>query len=127
MRATLLVALTCLFTLSIHPQVFGQGNATRPKKRFTISGGVLNAKAISKPEPVYPPIARRAKPSGSVTVQVLVDEQGKVISAVALTGHRLLRKAAVKAAYQAKFEPTVLSGQPIRVSGVLVYNFEYRE
>lgn len=87
--------------------------------RAPINGGILNGKAISKPQPIYP--ATRA--SGIVSVQVTVDESGNVISAKAVSGHPLLQSAAVKAAYQARFAPTRLSGQPVKVSGVLTYNF----
>ena len=58
-----------------------------------------------------------------MNVQVLIDEQGKVISASAVSGHPLLQAAAVAAARGAKFSPTVLSGQPVKVSGVITYNF----
>lgn len=88
-----------------------------------ISGGVLNGKAISKPAPPYPPIAKAVHASGTVTVQVTIDESGKVISAHALSGHPLLQQSAVQAAYQARFSPTLLSGQPVKVTGVITYNF----
>jgi TonB family protein len=91
--------------------------------RAPVSGGVLNDKAVSKPEPAYPPVARAAKASGTVTVQVTVDESGKVISATAVSGHPLLQAAAVAAARQAKFAPTKLDGSPVKVTGVLTYNF----
>jgi TonB family protein len=91
--------------------------------RAPISGGVLNGKAISKPAPEYPAIARAARASGTVTVQVTFDEEGKVISARAAGGHPLLQQAAVKAAYKARFSPVLLSGQPVKVNGVLTYNF----
>jgi protein TonB len=84
---------------------------------------VLNGKAISLPPPTYPPIARAAHASGTVTVQVLVDEEGKVVTAHAVSGHPLLQAAAVQAARQARFSPTKLSGQPVKVSGVIIYNF----
>ena len=88
-----------------------------------ISGGVLNGKAISLPKPGYPPIARAAHASGTVVVQVLIDENGTVVSAKAVSGHPLLINAAVSAARQAKFSPTKLSGQPVKVTGVIQYNF----
>lgn len=94
-----------------------------PKPRAPISGGVLNGKAISKPQPAYPPIAKAARASGTVTVQVTVDEEGRVISARAAGGHPLLQQAAVAAARQARFSPTLLSGQPVKVNGVITYNF----
>jgi TonB family protein len=89
----------------------------------TISGGVLNSKATSMPAPVYPVIARAAHASGDVTVEVTVDETGKVIMAHAVAGHPLLQAAAVNAARQATFTPTRLNGEPVKVSGALVYNF----
>ena len=85
------------------------------------SGGVLNGKAISKPAPPYPAIARAA---GTVTVQVTVDEGGRVTSAQAVGGHPLLRAAAESAARQARLTPTLLSGTPVKVTGVLTYNFQ---
>jgi len=88
-----------------------------------ISGGVLNGKAISLPKPAYPPIARAAHASGTVVVQVLIDENGSVVSARAVSGHPLLQAVAVSAAKQARFSPTKLSGQPVKVTGVIQYNF----
>lgn len=94
-----------------------------PKPSAPISGGVLNGKAISLPTPPYPPIAKQAHASGTVTVQVTIDENGNVISARAVSGHPLLQAAAVGAARGARFSPTKLSGQPVKVTGVITYNF----
>jgi protein TonB len=94
-----------------------------PKPTAPISGGVLNGKAISLPKPQYPAIARTARASGTVTVQVTIDENGSVISAHAVGGHPLLQAAAVAAARGARFSPTKLSGQPVKVTGVITYNF----
>ena len=87
------------------------------------AGGVLNGKATSLPKPAYPPAARAVKASGAVSVQVLINETGNVISANAVSGHPLLRAAAEAAARGARFSPTLLAGQPVKVSGVIVYNF----
>ncbi len=89
----------------------------------TVSGGVLNGKAISLPKPAYPPAAKAVRAGGSVSVQVLISESGSVISASAVSGHPLLQGAAVAAARGARFSPTLLSGQPVKVSGVITYNF----
>jgi protein TonB len=89
----------------------------------TISGGVVNGKATSLPKPPYPAAARAVRASGAVNVQVKIDENGNVVSATAVSGHPLLRAAAVEAARSAKFLPTKLSGQPVSVTGVIVYNF----
>lgn len=95
----------------------------RESKPLNVSTGVLVGKAISKPAPVYPPIAKAAGAQGPVTVQVLIDEQGRVLSAKATGGHPLLQQAAVQTAYKWKFTPTMLSGQPVKVTGVVTYNF----
>lgn len=88
-----------------------------------ISGGVLNGKALSLPRPAYPPAARAIRASGAVSVKVLIDEDGNVVSASAVSGHPLLQAAAVAEARAAKFSPTQLEGQPVKVSGVITYNF----
>ena len=109
---------------------FGHGppppEPSRPKTKSDVKlirGGVLNGKATALPEPRYPGRARARRIGGVVTVQVLIDETGKVTSACALTGPRELRFAAETAAYASKFTPTKLSGVPIKVSGVINYNF----
>jgi protein TonB len=105
-----------------------EGDAPPPKATpkpvpKTVSGGVLNGKATSLPKPAYPAAARAVRASGSVSVQVLISESGGVISASAVSGHPLLRAAAESAARGARFSPTMLSGQPVKVSGVITYNF----
>jgi protein TonB len=94
-----------------------------PKPHAPISGGVLNGKAVHLVQPPYPPIARSAHASGQVVVQVLIDENGNVVAAHATSGHPLLQAAAVNAARSSKFTPTKLSGQPVKVNGVIIYNF----
>ena len=84
---------------------------------------VLNSQALSLPKPMYPPMARQIKAQGMVTVQVLIDEAGKVISARAVSGHPLLIPEAQRAALQARFSPTTINDQPVKVSGVITYNF----
>jgi protein TonB len=88
-----------------------------------VSGGVLNGTAISLPQPVYPEAAKRTRTAGLVSIEVILDESGKVISATAMSGPTLLREAAVQAALRAKFSPTKLSGQPVKVSGTINYKF----
>jgi TonB family protein len=75
------------------------------------------------PKPPYPPAARAVRATGSVSVQVVIDTQGNVVSATAVSGHPLLRAAAEAAARGAKFSPTLLAGQPVSVSGIITYNF----
>lgn len=100
--------------------------APRPNnvRGAAVSGGLLNERAIEKPAPPYPQVARAARASGTVTVQVTVDEQGRVVDAKAVSGHPLLQAAAVAAARQARFRPTLLSGKPVKVTGTLTYDFK---
>jgi TonB family protein len=92
-----------------------------------VSGGVLNGSAVDLPKPLYPEMAKRASASGTVTVEVVIDETGKVVSARATSGHPLLKDAAVKAALRARFSPTKLSGQPVKIAGLLYYNFSMNQ
>ena len=88
-----------------------------------VSGGVLNGTAVNLPQPLYPEAAKRMRTQGVVTVDVVLDETGKVVSATASSGPGILRDAAVQAALKARFSPTKLSGQPVKVSGVINYKF----
>ena len=88
-----------------------------------VSGGVLNGTAVSLPPPLYPDAAKRMRTQGVVSVDVILDETGKVVSANASSGPGILRDAAVQAALKARFSPTKLSGQPVKVSGVINYKF----
>ncbi|MBA2340487.1 MAG: energy transducer TonB [Pyrinomonadaceae bacterium] len=103
-----------------------QRNTQTPPAQQTVrrmSGHVLEGKATFKPAPAYPEAAKIVGISGAVAVQILVDETGRVISAQAASGHSLLRQAAVQAALRARFTPTLLSNQPVKVSGMITYNF----
>ncbi|HEY6402031.1 MAG TPA: energy transducer TonB, partial [Blastocatellia bacterium] len=96
---------------------------TIPKDAIEISGGLLQASAVKKVEPEYPPIARAAHAEGAVGIQITISEVGKVIEAEVVTGHPLLRDAALKAARQWEFNPTERSGKPVKVAGVLTFHF----
>jgi len=92
-------------------------------KRGPVSAGVLNGKAITLPVPDYPAEAKAAGAEGVVVIQIMVDEQGNVTDARAISGPKLLQETSVNAARQAKFSPTLLSGEPVKVTGALVFNF----
>lgn len=89
-----------------------------------VRAGALDAKALSKPEPAYPNVAKAARASGKVVVQVTVDESGQVILASPVSGHPLLQGAALAAARRARFAPTVQGGKPAKVIGTLTYDFK---
>jgi protein TonB len=92
-----------------------------PKAPVTL--GVVNGRAVDLPKPPYPAPARAVGAQGNVNVQVLIDEQGNVVSAKVIEGHHLLRAAAVDAAKKARFSPTTLSDVPVKVTGIIVYKF----
>ncbi|MGB7207410.1 MAG: TonB family protein [Pyrinomonadaceae bacterium] len=92
--------------------------------RPPVSIGVVNGKATSLPKPPYPAAALAVGANGEVTVQVTIDETGKVVSAKAVGGHPLLKREAERAALNARFSPTLLSKVPVKVTGVIVYNFK---
>ena len=96
---------------------------TEPKPVRTVSKGVVNGTATFLPRPPYPPTAKAIGITGDVNVQVLINEQGDVVSANAITGHVTLKAEAERAARRAKFKPTTLSGEPVKVTGVIIYRF----
>jgi TonB family protein len=108
------------FSYSIRANDQGQ---RQPDTSKPIVGGVLNGRALNRPAPVYPAVARAARAEGLVMVEVTVNEEGKVESAKAVDGHPLLREAAVDAARQWEFAPTKLQNQPVKVAGRITFNF----
>ena len=87
------------------------------------SKGVMNGYAIDLPKPPYSAAAKAVNAQGEVSIQVLIDENGQVVSAKAVKGHVLLKRDAENAAWKAKFRPTYLSGEAVKVTGVIVYRF----
>lgn len=98
------------------------------EKRPPLDGGVINGKALSKPQPFYPAAAKRARAQGTVTVELLVGETGTVLSACAHEGDTdsSLKRASELAAYAARFTPTYVNGKPVKVRGTITYNFVLR-
>ncbi|MCP9493446.1 MAG: energy transducer TonB [Pyrinomonadaceae bacterium MAG19_C2-C3] len=89
-----------------------------------MSGGVIDSLATEKVAPEYPKDAKAQKIQGTVEVEVVVDEEGKVIEAEAIKGHQLLREAATTAAKQWKFKVAKLSGNPVAFSGRITLKFK---
>ena len=95
-----------------------------PKPKSTIvSCGVCNQAAIFLPKPYYPESARFVGASGKVTIQIVIDENGFVESAKAISGNALLRTASEQAARNSIFIPLTLGKIPIKSTGLIVYNF----
>jgi len=119
----LLLSIVFLGSLTLFGQTSTRPPDTTAPSKIGGYGDILNGKATTLPKPSYPAAARAANVSGVVVVQVTVDEDGNVIRAQAVSGEQLLRQAAEYAARKAKFQPTTSSGQPVKINGVLVYNF----
>jgi protein TonB len=95
----------------------------KPPTTEKVPSKVLISKAVSLPQPPYPSMAKQIHLQGPVNVQILVSEEGKVLSAQVVSGNPMLSSAAKDAALRARFTPTVLNGQPVKVQGVITYNF----
>lgn len=88
-----------------------------------VSGGVLQGTAIMKVQPDYPPEAKRARVQGTVQVAAVIDEVGIVVSATPISGPKELHKVCEEAAKKWRFKPTELEGKPVKVQGILTFNF----
>ena len=88
-----------------------------------VSGDFERGHAIELPKPNYPAIARAAHASGTVLVQIIIDEEGNVSAAAAVSGHPLLYGVSAAAARQARFTPMKFNGKPVKVTGVISYTF----
>ena len=122
-RFVIALLIVLSFVRAAHPQDNKQRPSARRPKVIRKSTDVLKREAINRAEPVYPPLARAAKVSGSVTVEVTINEEGDVISARAISGHPLLRDSAIDAARKWRFNPTKLSSVPVEVIGKIVFDF----
>jgi len=119
-----LLILSILFLLCAAQNAAAQENPAKQKEvkpRIIICDG-CNQRIINLPKPRYPAYAK-FRPGGTVKVEVLIDEKGKVESAKVVSGHPFFRAAALKAARKAKFEPYRISGKPVKARAIIVYNF----
>lgn len=95
----------------------------KPAGPERVTSKMLTAKAVSLPKPAYPIFAKQIRAQGPVNVQILVDENGSVVSAHAVSGSPALTNAAEDAAKRARFTPTLLNGVAVKIQGVITYNF----
>jgi TonB family protein len=98
-------------------------NSTSNTESRDTPDGVRQGAPIFKPQPKYPQNGRRFNASGKVEVRVTISVTGRVIKAIAISGHPLLRDAAVEAARRWEFEPTVVNGTPVGTELVLTFDF----
>ncbi|MGD9628980.1 MAG: TonB family protein [Pyrinomonadaceae bacterium] len=97
--------------------------ATEVVPEFINLGNLSSANAERLVTPTYSTMARQSRITGRVTVEVVLNEQGEVVSADATSGHAMLRQSAEDAALRSKFKPAEFNGKPIKAKGVIIYNF----
>jgi TonB family protein len=120
------IVASLVLTLGLISNAFAQEpqrDEPQQPKLIRKSGGVLQGSATRRVEPAYPPLAKAAQVSGSVVVEVTIDEEGTVFAARAISGHPLLKDAAVAAARGWRFAPTMLQGVRVKVIGTITFNF----
>ncbi|MGZ5483228.1 MAG: energy transducer TonB [Pyrinomonadaceae bacterium] len=107
----------------VKPETSQTQTDNRQRPVGPVESGELNGKAIDLPKPIYPGEARKAKVTGQVKVRVIVAETGKVLSADIVSGPKQLWLAAIEAARQARFNPTLIGGSAVKITGILTYDF----
>src|SRR5262249_52464605 len=96
-----------------------------PDQVVRLTSVITQGRALRKVQPPYPALARQAHVQGSVQVQIGISESGEVSDVTLLSGHPLLRDAALQAARQWLFRPTELNGRAVRAIGVITFNFTF--
>ena len=91
--------------------------------RTKVGGNVQEARALAKPNPIYPALARQARIQGKVQLHAIIDKDGRVSELQVVSGHPLLVKAALDAVQNWRYQPTVLNGEPVEVDTTIDVNF----
>jgi protein TonB len=98
---------------------FGTGNAPKvlaaPPKKINISAGVAVGLLLQKVQPVYPPIAKAARVSGTVVLQATISKQGTIQNLRVVSGPAMLQQAARDAVMQWRYRPYLLNNEPVEV------------
>ena len=92
-----------------------------------VTSTMLQGKVIDRVVPVYPELAKRIRLSGDVSIEVIISPEGRVESVRVVSGHHMLIAAAMDAGKRWRFEPTILNGIPVRVTGVITFVFKLSE
>jgi len=94
------------------------------RRREVIRIGRLEPSRLTRMvSPIYPEIAIRARVSGTVTLEAVIDEEGNITALKVISGHLLLRKAAADAVRQWKYIPTIQNGEPVPVVTTIEVTF----
>lgn len=120
MSVIIIVNLYSIYAVKAQ-DVVKQAPKPEPPKIIRKSGGLLQGTATKRIEPIYPPQAMAVGVGGQVIMEVIIDEEGKPISARTVFGHPLLRDAVVETVYGWVWPPTTLSGVPVKVIGRVTF------
>jgi periplasmic protein TonB len=84
-------------------------------KRVTVSEKVQKERLSHVVEPVYPPVNGGRREDGTVVLHIITHENGTVASATYVSGPVNLKKSAIDAVRQWRYQPTLLNGEPVEV------------
>src|SRR5205823_8715357 len=97
----------------------GIGSAAPPNPKPTgpvrVGGNVQAARIVNRVQPVYPPLARQTRISGTVRLHAIISKDGTIQQLEVMSGHPLLQQAALDAVRQWRYQPTLLNGEPVEV------------
>jgi protein TonB len=83
--------------------------------RTRVGGAVQAAKLVNRVQPIYPPLARQTRISGTVKLHAIIGKDGSVQQLQVVSGHPLLVQSALDAVRQWRYQPTLLNGEPVEV------------
>jgi periplasmic protein TonB len=93
-------------------------------KIIHLGGNVEAARLVSAPQPLYPPLAKQARISGTVELKAIISADGRVQNLTVVSGNPLLVNAAVDAVRQWVYRPTYLNGKPVQVDTDIEVHFQ---
>lgn len=94
-----------------------------PVQRIRVGGNVQQARLVSQPKPVYPPLAKQARIAGVVKLNAVIAKDGSIMNLSVISGHPLLVQSALDAVKQWRYQPTLLNGEPVEVITQIDVNF----
>ena len=94
------------------PAVIPSGTLSGP---IRVGGNVQAARIVNRVQPVYPPLARQTRISGTVRLHAIISRDGTIQQLEVISGHPLLQQAALDAVRQWRYQPTLLNGEPVEV------------
>lgn len=111
--------------LDLPPQEFVPPPPPQPKT-VRPGGDIQVPRKVHDVRPVYPSFAQQVRREGTVVIEALIGEDGRIRQARVLQSVPLLDEAALAAVRQWVFTPTLLNGQPVSVAMTVTVDFRLR-